>query len=166
VDKNSPLWVRAGLIYLTVSFLVVGIWATADPSGFFDTFPGGDRSWIANDGPYNAHLMGDAGVGFLAVGVVLLLASAWMDRRVVQAALLAAVVHGVPHLLYHLRHPNEALSGADSLASNGGLGFGSLLALVLLIYVSRSERSRISMNRSGSSIPQKHETEKATTRKV
>jgi hypothetical protein len=35
--------VRAGLVYLTVSFLVVGLWAALDPQGFYDGFPGGGR---------------------------------------------------------------------------------------------------------------------------
>ena len=88
--------VRAGLIYLTVSFLVVGLWATLDPRGFYDGFPGGGRHWVAGDGPYNAHLVGDAGVGFLAAGVVVLLAAMWMDASLIRAAALAAVVHGAP----------------------------------------------------------------------
>lgn len=71
-------WLRGGLLYLAASFLVVGLWATFDPAGFYEDFPGGGRQWIAGDGPYNAHLTGDAGVGFLAVGVVLLLGAVWI----------------------------------------------------------------------------------------
>lgn len=129
---------RAGLAYLTASFLVIGLWATVASRSFYDAFPGGGRHWVAGDGPYNAHLVGDAGVGFLAVGAVLLLATAWLDRRVVQAALLAALVHDVPHLLYHLRHPNDALGSADTLLSDGGLALGVALALIMLAAVSRA----------------------------
>ena len=131
-------WIRAGLVYLTVSFLTVGVWATLDPRGFYDGFPGGGHRWIAGDGPYNAHLTGDAGVGFLAVGVVLLLAAVWMDVRVIQAASAAAVVHGAPHLLFHLRHPNDALDSVDTALSNGGLAMGCLLALAVLVVVTRA----------------------------
>ncbi len=63
------------------------------PRGFYDGFPGGGRQWVAGDGPYNANLVGDAGVAFLAVGVVLLLAAMWMDARLIQAAAVAAAVH-------------------------------------------------------------------------
>ncbi len=157
-------WVRAGLVYLTVSFLAVGLWATLHPRSFFDDFPGGGRRWVAGDGPYNAHLVGDTGVGFLAVGLVLLLATLWMDKRVVQAALLAAIVHGVPHLLFHLRHPNETLSGVDAVASNGSLALGSILALVLLVLVSRWRIPESEMNRSIGSDAQKSRT--TTTRTV
>ncbi len=163
MSKTTRKWTRVGLIYLTVSFLIVGLWATADPRGFFDNFPGGGRAWIAGDGPYNAHLVGDAGVGFLAVGLVLLLATVWRDKRVVQAALLAAIVHGVPHLLFHLRHPNEALTGLDAATSNGSLAFGTLVALVLLV-LSRSWGPETAVNRFDGSVPQASKT--GTTRTI
>lgn len=132
-------WARGALVYLTVSFLAVGLWATVNPRGFYDGFPGGGRQWVAGDGPYNAHLVGDAGVGFLAVGVVLLLAAVWMDVRVIQAASAAAMVHDAPHLLYHLRHPNAALGSVDTALSNGALFLGALVALVLLVATARSQ---------------------------
>lgn len=126
------------MVYLTVSFLIVGLWATLDPRGFYDGFPGGGRHWVAGDGPYNAHLVGDAGVGFLAVGVVVLLAAMWMDASLIRAAALAAVVHGAPHLLFHLRHPNDSLGSLDTWLSSGGLAFGVLVALFALVVSSRS----------------------------
>lgn len=129
---------RIGLAYLTASFLMIGLWATLAGRSFYDSFPGGGRHWIAGDGPYNAHLVGDAGVGFLAVGAVLLLATVWMDRRVVQAALVAAVLHDLPHLLFHLRHPNDALGSVDKLLSNGGLALGVTIAVGLLVVVTRA----------------------------
>ena len=147
-------WVRVGLVYLTVSFLAVGLWATLDPKGFYDDFPGGGRTWVAGDGPYNAHLVGDAGVGFLAVGIVVLLAAAWMDRRLVQAACVASAVHGALHLLYHLRHPNDALESADTWLSNGGLAFGVAVAAVVLVTtrsgVNRSPQSQTQLRQTAS----------------
>ncbi len=131
--------VRAGLVYLMVSFLGVGLWATLDTRGFYDGFPGGGRHWVEGDGPYNAHLVSDAGVGFLAVGIMLVLAVVWMDRRVVQAALVASLVHGGLHLLFHLRHPSDAIGDADRLMSNGTLAFGLAVAVVLLVTVGRAE---------------------------
>ncbi len=136
MNVRTRKWVRGGLVYLTVSFAAVGLWATLDPLGFYDGFPGAGRQWVAGDGPYNAHLVSDAGIGFLAVGVVLLLAAVWMDRRLVQAALVVTIVHNLPHLLFHLRHPNELVGSGDQLLSNGGLALGALLAAVLLVVVS------------------------------
>ena len=138
VTEHSRRRVRAGLVYLSALFLVVGLWATLAPSSFYDGFPGGGRHWVAGDGSYNAHLVGDAGVGFLAVGLVVLLAAVWMDIRVIQAASGAVMVHDGPHLLFHLRHPNEALGSLDTWLSNGGLAFGMLIALVILVAVSRA----------------------------
>jgi hypothetical protein len=126
------------MAYLTVSFLVIGLWATFATRSFYDGFPGFGHRWVAGDGPYNAHLAGDAGVGFLAVGIVLLLATVWMDRRLVQAALVAAIVHDAPHLLFHLRHPSDATSSADKVLSDGGLALGIVLAVGLLVVVTRS----------------------------
>lgn len=134
-DKTRR-WVRIGLVYLALSFLGVGLWATIDQRGFYDDFPGGGRHWVAGDGPYNAHLVGDTGVGFLAVGIVLLLAVIWTQRRLILA--VAAMVHAGPHLLFHLRHPNDALESTDTWLSNGGLALGLLVALALFVVAIRS----------------------------
>ncbi|MDQ4134152.1 MAG: hypothetical protein M3179_13340 [Actinomycetota bacterium] len=142
MSEQTRRWVRGGLIYLTVSFLGVGLWATFSARSFYEDFPGGGRHWLAGDGPYNAHLVSDAGFGFLAIGTVLLLAAVWMERRVVQAALAAAIVHSGLHLLFHLRHPNDDLSAADALMSNGGIALGALLALALLVTINRTPARR------------------------
>lgn len=138
MTERQQRWVRVGLAYLTVSFLTVGLWATFAGRSFYDDFPGGGRHWVAGDGPYNAHLVSDAGVGFLAVGAVLALAALWMDRRLIQAALVAATAHSLLHLLFHLRHPSDVLGSLDAALSNGALAFGVLLGVVLLVRVTRS----------------------------
>ena len=140
MTHRTRRWVRVGLAYLTVSFLEVGLWATVAPRSFYDDFPGFGRPWVAGDGPYNAHLASDAGVGFLAVGMVLLLAAVWMERRVMQAALTAAVLHGGTHLVFHLAEPNQALGSIEKVLSNGGLFLGVTLALILLVVVIRDVR--------------------------
>lgn len=93
---------------------------------------------MAGDGPYNGHLVGDAGVGFLAVGVVPLLAAVWMaipcDPGCVRggngARLALPAVPPPP--------PERFVGVADSWMSNGGLAFGMLIALVILVAVSRA----------------------------
>ncbi len=137
MTQRAHLWLRVGLGYLTVTSAGIGLWAALATRSFYDDFPGFGRAWLAGDGPYNAHLAGDAGVGFLAVGVVLLLAIVWMDARVIQAALLATLVHEVPHLFFHLFHTNEAIGSLDRLLSTGGLAFGVVLAVVMLVAVVR-----------------------------
>lgn len=95
-----------------VTFLEVRLSATFAPRSFYDSFLGFGQPWVAGDGPYNAHLASDAGLGFLAVleRVVLLLATIWMERRSMEAALLVALLHGLLHLFFHLVRPNDELS--------------------------------------------------------
>jgi hypothetical protein len=96
--------VRILLAVLALSNLQVGIWATFFPQSFYDDFPGGDRAWVALDGPYNEHLVRDFGATNLAIGVLTIAAFIWMARTLVVTAGVAWVVYGVPHLVYHLRH--------------------------------------------------------------
>lgn len=131
MTEQLPQWVRFGLIALAVPQLTTGLWAVLDPSGWYEGFPGGGRTWVSVDGPYNHHLAGDAGAGFLATGVVLLLAAVWFERRVVQVALLAMLAFAVPHLLYHLN--NNALGGTDSVMSYGALAVTVAAPVVLLV---------------------------------
>jgi hypothetical protein len=54
-----------------------------------------------------------------------------LDRRVVQAALVASIVSGLPHLIYHLT-ATAPLSTADNVLSLIGLALPIVIALVLL----------------------------------
>lgn len=128
-------WVRAALGYLAATYLAVGAWAALLPRSFYDGFPGGGRQWIAGDGPFNEHLTSDTGAGFLAVGVVALLAAIWLERRLVQAASVAVVLHAAVHLAFHLRHPHPALGPLDVAMSSGGLALGALVAGAVLVAV-------------------------------
>ncbi|MGI8808376.1 MAG: hypothetical protein ACR2KK_11125 [Acidimicrobiales bacterium] len=138
MTEQRRRWVRLGLVYLTVTFLQVGLWASFATRSFYDSFPGLGRRWVSGDGPYNAHLASDAGVGFIAVGVVLLFAAVWMERRLIQAALVASLLHSLLHVLFHLRHPNESLDWLDGVLSNGALLVGGALAAVLLVVTART----------------------------
>ena len=138
MTARAALWVRLGLLYLAVVELVTGVWAVVDPSGWYANFPGLGRHWVSADGPFNHHLTVDAGAGFLAVGVLLVVALVRLDRRAVQLAALALVVHEVPHLLYHLTHKADALSGSDLFFSNGGLVLELVVGAALLVYVTRT----------------------------
>lgn len=152
MTEHKRRWIRLGLVYLTVSFLEVGLWATFAPRSFYDSFPGFGQPWVAGDGPYNAHLAGDAGLGFLAVGVVVSLAAIWMERRLMQAALLVAFLHGLLHLFFHLVHPNDELRTVDALLSDGALFVGVSLAAVLLIAVTRTPSGQKTPPKSPSSV--------------
>jgi hypothetical protein len=130
---------RVGLAIIAVSPAWVGIWATVAPRSFYDDFPG-TSSWVAPLGPYDEHLVRDVGAFELGLLVVLLFAIVTLDRRVVQAALLAAIVSGLPHLIYHLTATGP-LSTADNVLSLIGLALPVVLALALLPRT-RSDRAQ------------------------
>ena len=134
-------WVRGALGYLAVTSVGVGAWASFLPNSFYDSFPGGGRHWITGDGPFNEHMVSDTGVGFLAVGVVAALAAVWLDRRLVQAASAAVVVHAVVHLAFHLRHAHPTLGSVDTALSNGGLALSALVAGAVLVAGVRTGRT-------------------------
>ncbi len=112
--------IRVALGYLFLSSTQIGVWALLAPRSFYDSFPGAGRSWISIDGPYNEHLMRDFGALNLALAVMLLWAAITLVRPLVNAAAVAAMVWGLPHLLYHLFN-TDGYSGGDLVASIGGL---------------------------------------------
>jgi hypothetical protein len=133
--------ITVGLVVLAVPDLITGAWAVLDPSGFFRHFPGLGQHWVVVEGAYNRHLTTDAGAGFLAVGIVVLLAVFCREAVVRRIALIGYLVQDVPHLVYHLAHPAHALSTGSRLASDGGLAAGAALAVVLLVAL--QSRSRV-----------------------
>jgi hypothetical protein len=129
---TTRTWVRLGLVALAVPQLFTGLWAIFDSAGWYDDFPGTGASWVAADGPYNGHLATDAGAGFLATAVILLLAAAWGRRREVTLALVGYLAFAVPHLSYHLRNSAPGLTDSENAQSVSGLVVGAILPLVLL----------------------------------
>jgi hypothetical protein len=67
---------RAMLALAALVSVQLGLWAAPAPRSFYDDFPGGGRSWVSADGPYNEHLVRDFGSLNLAIAVVLAVA-AW-----------------------------------------------------------------------------------------
>ncbi|QBI18485.1 carboxymuconolactone decarboxylase family protein [Egibacter rhizosphaerae] len=130
-------WVRAGLAVLAVGQLVPGMWALAAPRHFYESFPGVGSAWVAADGPFNHHLVVDAGAGFAATGLVLAVA-VWVASRAVRAVALAGyLVHAVPHLAYHVAHPPLPLGPVEQaltwLPLAGGVGLAVVLLLVMAV---------------------------------
>ena len=122
---------RAILIYLTLSGLLVGVWATFFPQSFYDDFPGSGRVWVAVDGPYNEHLVRDVGSLNLALAVAAIVAFVTLSRAAVIAAGGAWLAYGLPHLVYHLRHL-DVLDDADQLAVAFTLSLNVLVAALVL----------------------------------
>lgn len=126
-----PAWVRLGLIALAIPQAATGLWAVLDSAGWFESFPGWDPRLVAAEPPFNAHLASDAGAGFLATAVALVLAAWWADRRTVAIGLLTYLAFAVPHLAYHSFEPAPGLSDAQNATNVVTLAIAVLLPAVL-----------------------------------
>jgi len=126
--------IRPMLVALAVVGVVTGLWAAFAPRGFYDDFPGGGRSWVSADGPYNEHLVRDFGTLNLALAAVTIVALVTLARPAVVAAALAWLVFGVPHLVYHARHLDVYDTG-DKVGTMAALALGVALPLVVLVAV-------------------------------
>ena len=122
---------RIGLIYQAGAMALVGFWAGFAPRSFYSDFPGGGRHWISVDGPYNEHLVRDVGELSLALLVVLVAAAVTLSMPLVRAALVAVIVNGGLHVLYHARHL-DMFATSDGAAIMVSLGLGPIVAVVLL----------------------------------
>lgn len=138
-----PSWVRLGLVALAVPQAATGLWAIVDSSGWYESFPGWDPRLVAAEPPFNAHLAGDAGAGFLATAVALLLAAWWADRRTVAIGLLTYLAFAVPHLAYHAFEPAPGLSDSQNVTNVVTLAVAVLLPAVLWWGVWRARQEAV-----------------------
>jgi len=122
---------QAALVVIAVASLVVGLWAQAFPRSFYDDFPGAGRMWVALDGPYNEHLVRD--VGGLNLALAFVAASALVTGSVVVARVAggAALLFGVPHLVYHATHL-DPFDSDDVVAMLVSLSLAVLAGVVAL----------------------------------
>lgn len=135
-ERNGPVAARAGLfrgglLLLAASQVVTGLWALVAPRSFYDDFPGAGRSWVSALGPYDEHLVRDVGASFTALVVLLVLAAAFLELRLVQAALVTWLVYSIPHFAYHVT-TTDAYSTGDNVASLAGLALQVVLPAALL----------------------------------
>jgi hypothetical protein len=130
-DVRMPGTLRAGLLILGVPQLLIGAWALVSPRGWFDSFPGAGHHWLPAYGPYNAHLATDVGATFVAIGLILILAALWLERRVVQVAVIGYLAYAIPHTIYHLANDHD-IGGGDQVVNGVTLVLSVLLAVTLL----------------------------------
>lgn len=133
-------WVRLALVALGVPNVLTGAWAVLRPEQWFDRFPGWDPRLVAGEPPFNAHLATDAGSGFLATGIVVLIAAWLADRRTVQVALVTYGAFALPHALFHAINPAPELTDAENLQSVTSVVFTAVVTIGLLAVVSRPSR--------------------------
>jgi hypothetical protein len=122
---------RIALVVIAGGSLLVGVWAQGFPRSFYDDFPGMGRVWVAVDGPYNEHLVRDVGGLNLALAFVAILALVTGSVAVARAAGGAALIFGVPHLLYHATHLDPFDTG-DVVALLLSLTIAALAGLLAL----------------------------------
>lgn len=138
----SPLWTRWVLAALAVPQLVTGLWAVVNPDHWFRSFPGFGPMLVAAEPPFNAHLASDAGSGFLATGVVSVLAALWGERRLVIAAGAGLLAFALPHFLFHATHPSDALSDLTNVVNTITLFAAVVLPLAIVVSAARSPISK------------------------
>lgn len=129
---------RVVMVAIALPQLVIGAWAIADPSGWFEDFPGGGRHWLPVYGPYNDHLAVDAGAGLFATSVLLILAALVLERRVVQVALAGWLAFAIPHTVFHYLtldryETRDTVPNAISLAA-------TVLVPLALLWLTRERR--------------------------
>ncbi|MHB8690812.1 MAG: hypothetical protein ACYDHH_06160 [Solirubrobacteraceae bacterium] len=110
---------RTVLLLVGAAQAEIGIWATASPRSFFDSYPGFGHHWVAMLGPYNEHLLRDFAGAELGFGLLLVVAAVWFTRPLVLAAGAAFLVATLPHFAYHLTTTSH-VSTSDNVASLGG----------------------------------------------
>jgi uncharacterized membrane protein (GlpM family) len=123
---------RLGLVLLAMSAAIIGVWALFAPESFFEDFPGSGHAWVSSLPPYNEHLARDYGSMNLALAVVLAVAAWTLARAVVLAGLLAVLVNGLPHLVFHASHQGT-LSDGDQAANLIALATPIVVATLLLL---------------------------------
>ncbi|HET7269553.1 MAG TPA: hypothetical protein VFI90_00570 [Rubrobacter sp.] len=137
----SEVWTRAALGFLSLGELAVGIWALFLPRSFYEDFPSSGRDWVSTLGPYDEHLMRDVGAFNLAFGVLFVLAAILLERRLIQASLVAYLVYAVPHFIFHLTQ-THAFSVGDNLAQLVSLGLQIALPAAILVGVGLRGQSK------------------------
>ncbi|HEV8652941.1 MAG TPA: hypothetical protein VG276_27020 [Actinomycetes bacterium] len=130
-------WQRLCLLLPGLLQAAAGLWALLDPRSWYDQFPGDGRAWVSTLGPYDEHLVRDAGVGLLAVAVLLVWAAAVPERRLTQAAIGTWLVFQVPHFAYHLT-TLDAFPLADDVATVATFALAITLPLAVLAGTRRS----------------------------
>lgn len=125
---------RAFGIALAVPQLVTGLWAVLSPRGWYASFPGIGPALVAAEPPYNAHLVTDAGAGFLATGALLLGACLLGGDAEMRVAAAGYLLFSAPHLVYHAFRPSPLLPAANDVLNVVLLGaevVGSIALVVL-----------------------------------
>ena len=131
--------VRTGLYLLAGIDGFVGAWAMMWPSAFYGQFPGLGMHWVAAEGPYSEHVTTDFGGALLAIAVALVLAAVVAQQRLMEVALVAALLQSAQHLTFHLMH-FAVLPTRELVLERMTLAAPVMLAVALLILLGRDHQ--------------------------
>jgi hypothetical protein len=132
-DLRRIRWLRPVLVLLAVPNLIAGLWAIVAPENWFENFPGWAPRLVEALPPYNEHLATDAGAGLFATGVLALVAAMWLRRDVVVTAMIGYLAFALPHALFHLANPADALTGSEDVVNSITLLIAVVAASATLI---------------------------------
>ena len=128
---NRIKQVLTGLLALTG--IDAGIWATAWPRQFYDSFPGMGRHWVSAMGPYSEHLVRDVGGLYLAMTVISVWAIARPRVETFAMVGLGWLAFNIPHFIYHVRMLDMLPKTIDKIGNVVSLGAVLLCAALLLV---------------------------------
>jgi hypothetical protein len=137
----SSIWVTIGLVILAVPNLVAGLWGLIAPEHWFDNFPGWAPRLVAAFPPYNEHLAVDAASGLFASGFAAAIALFWRRREVVAVAMAVFLAFALPHAIFHLAHPADALNGREDAVNSLSLWGEVAIAVAVMLTALRGSRS-------------------------
>ena len=126
-----PILTRLALGYLVASGAAVGVWALGFPSGFYAAFPGLGHAWVAMDGPYNEHLVRDAGAAYLMMGALSLTGLLRPGLAAPFAVGVATLFFNGPHFAYHMTHLHM-FTALDRVLNFASLGLAFVCSLWLM----------------------------------
>lgn len=135
----SSIWVTVALVVLAAPNLATGVWGLVAPEHWFDNFPGWAPRLAAAFPPFNEHLVSDAAGGLFAAGVAAAIALWWRRREVVIVAMVAFLAFALPHAMFHLAHPADALSDNEDLINTVSLWVAVAIAVAILLVALRSD---------------------------
>ena len=136
-EALSSIWVTVGLAILAVPNLVAGLWGLIAPEHWFDNFPGWAPRLVAAFPPYNEHLAVDAASGLFASGVAAAIALGWRRREVVIVAIAVFLAFALPHAIFHLAHPADALNSREDALNVLSLWAEVAMSVAILVVALR-----------------------------
>ena len=86
---NAQRFVRT--VALAVPNAFVGAWLRFASGSFYKTVPGFGLHWVEPPGAFRSGPVSDIGGALIAIALLTSLAGLWLDRRLVQAALVTVL---------------------------------------------------------------------------